>query len=48
MPAYAHDNVSADKLFKENIYLLGYALSKVVDSNYNENGMKSKKSIGGI
>jgi hypothetical protein len=40
MPAYAYDNVSANKLFKENIYLLGYALSKVVVICYNENGMK--------
>ena len=40
IPAYACDNVSADNLFKETIYLYGQALSKVVRLDTTLNGMK--------
>jgi archaeal flagellin FlaB len=40
IPAYACDNVSADKIFKETIYLYGQALSKVVRLDATLNGMK--------
>jgi len=40
IPAYACDNVSADNLFKETIYLYGQALSKVVHLDTTLNGMK--------
>lgn len=48
IPAYAPSEVSANNLFKEILYLLGQALSRVVTNSTTFYGMKIKKSIGGM
>jgi hypothetical protein len=42
MAAYAPNNVSANNLFKEILYLLGQALSRVVSNFTTCYGMKIK------